>query len=77
MKRSHLKLITLLITLILISLFIYFGLDIQSEVTETMRWNSAKFGMNTKSKIAGFGILLTFLIYLILNKKLKSDNTSE
>ena len=77
MKTTHLKLITALIILILITLFIYFGLNVQNEISETMNWTSGKFSLNTKSKIAGSGIILTILIYIILKRKISSDKYAE
>jgi ABC-type Fe3+-siderophore transport system permease subunit len=77
MKTSHLKLITVLIIIVLFSLFIYFGLNFQKDISETMNWTSGKFNLNTKSKITGCGIILTLLIYLIFKKKISTRNQAE
>jgi hypothetical protein len=59
---SHKKL--LIISIVLLLMFIYFGSNFQTEITETMQWSSFKFKLSLMTKITGFLLLISvFLLF--------------
>jgi hypothetical protein len=69
MKKAYFNLIFLMLIIVLISLFVYSGLEITETRTETMAWKSGKFILTDLAKVIGILLVLSLLVYFFLKKK--------
>ncbi|WP_178987369.1 hypothetical protein [Winogradskyella schleiferi] len=75
MKKAYFNQTFLILTVVLISLFVYSGLEIIETKTETMAWISGSFIMTDLTKVIGVLLMLVLPTYIFLKKRyyLKSD----
>jgi hypothetical protein len=69
MKKPYFNLIFLILIIVLISLFVYSGLEITETKTETMAYKSGKFILTDFTKDIGVLLVLTYPIYFLLKKR--------
>lgn len=68
MKKVYFHLTFLILTITLISLFIYSGIEIIETRTETMAWKGGRFILTDLTKVIGLLIVFTLPTYFFLRK---------
>jgi hypothetical protein len=68
MKKAYFNLTFLILIVVLISLFVYSGLEITETKTETMAWKSGRFILTDLTKVIGILLVLTLPTYVFLKK---------
>lgn len=53
----------LIISIVLLLIFIYFGSNFETEITKTMQWSSYKFKLSLMTKITGFLFLISVFLF--------------
>ncbi len=69
MKKVYFNLTFLILIIVLLSLFVYSGIEITESKTETMEWKSGRFIMTDLTKLIGFLLIMTLPAYVFLKKK--------